>query len=64
MSWSGREGHIEYIDASAEPGTGYRYRVAVRHEELLIGDDPVEGLTTRYAFVPAGLVTRNLYANE
>ena len=64
MTWNGREGHIEYIDASAKPGTGYRYRVAVKHEELLIGDDPVEGLTTRYAFVPAGFSAGGIYANE
>ena len=52
MTWDGREGHIEYIDAAVKPGKGYRYRVTVKHEELLIGDEPVEGLTTRYAFVP------------
>lgn len=56
MTWNGREGHIEYIDAAVKPGKGYRYRVTVKHEELLIGDEPVEGLTTRYAFVPAGWV--------
>lgn len=64
MTWNGREGHIEYIDASAKPGTGYRYRVTVKHEELLIGDEPVEGLTTRYAFVPAGLCTSSSSINE
>lgn len=64
MTWNGREGHIEYIDASAKPGTGYRYRVTVKHEELLIGDEPVEGLTTRYAFVPAGLGTSSSSINE
>ncbi len=57
MTWNGREGHIEYIDAAVKPGKGYRYRVTVKHEELLIGDEPVEGPTTRYAFVPAGLGT-------
>jgi len=64
MTWNGREGHIEYIDASAKPGTGYRYRVTVKHEELLIGDEPVEGLTTRCAFVPAGLGTSSSSINE
>ena len=64
MTWNGREGHIEYIDVSAKPGTGYRYRVTVKHEELLIGDEPVEGLTTRYAFVPAGLGTSSSSINE
>lgn len=56
MTWNGREGHIEYIDAAVKPGKGYRYRVTVKHEELLIGDEPVEGLTTRYAFVRPGWV--------
>lgn len=64
MTWNGREGHIEYIDAAAKPGKGYRYRVTVKHEELLIGDEPVEGLTTRYAFVPAGLGTSSSSINE
>ena len=64
MTWNGREGHIEYIDAAVKPGKGYRYRVTVKHEELLIGDEPVEGLTTRYAFVPAGLGTSSSYINE
>ena len=64
MTWNGREGHIEYIDAAVNPGKGYRYRVTVKHEELLIGDEPVEGLTTRYAFVPAGLGTSSSYINE
>lgn len=64
MTWNGREGHIEYIDAAVKPGKGYRYRVTVKHEELLIGDEPVEGLTTRYAFVPAGLVTSSSSINE
>ncbi len=64
MTWNGREGHIEYIDAAVKPGKGYRYRVAVKHEELLIGDEPVEGLTTRYAFVPAGLGTSSSSINE
>lgn len=64
MTWNGREGHIEYIDAAVRPGKGYRYRVTVKHEELLIGDEPVEGLTTRYAFVPAGLGTSSSSINE
>ena len=64
MSWDGREGHIEYIDAAVKTGKGYRYRVTVKHEELLIGDEPVEGLTTRYAFVPAGLGTSSSSINE
>ena len=64
MTWDGREGHIEYIDAAVNPGKGYRYRVTVKHEELLIGDEPVEGLTTRYAFVPAGLGTSSSSINE
>lgn len=64
MTWNGREGHIEYIDAAVNPGKGYRYRVTVKHEELLIGDEPVEGLTTRYAFVPAGLGTSSSSINE
>ena len=64
MTWNGREGHIEYIDAVVKPGKGYRYRVTVKHEELLIGDEPVEGLTTRYAFVPAGLGTSSSSINE
>lgn len=64
MTWNGREGHIEYIDAAIKPGKGYRYRVTVKHEELLIGDEPVEGLTTRYAFVPAGLGTSSSSINE
>ena len=64
MTWNGREGHIEYIDAAVKPGNGYRYRVTVKHEELLIGDEPVEGLTTRYAFVPAGLGTSSSSINE
>ena len=64
MTWNGREGHIEYIDAAVKPGKGYRYRVTVKHEELLIGDEPVEGLTTRYAFVPAGLGTSSSSLNE
>lgn len=64
MTWNGREGHIEYIDAAVKPGKGYRYRVTVKHEELLIGDEPVEGLTTRYAFVPAGLSTSSSSINE
>ena len=64
MTWNGREGHIEYIDAAVKPGMGYRYRVTVKHEELLIGDEPVEGLTTRYAFVPAGLGTSSSSINE
>ncbi len=64
MTWNGREGHIEYIDAAVKPGKGYRYRVMVKHEELLIGDEPVEGLTTRYAFVPAGLGTSSSSINE
>lgn len=64
MTWNGREGHIEYIDAAVKLGKGYRYRVTVKHEELLIGDEPVEGLTTRYAFVPAGLGTSSSSINE
>ena len=64
MTWNGREGHIEYIDAAVKPGKGYRYRVTVKHEDLLIGDEPVEGLTTRYAFVPAGLGTSSSSINE
>lgn len=64
MTWNGREGYIEYIDAAVKPGKGYRYRVTVKHEELLIGDEPVEGLTTRYAFVPAGLGTSSSSINE
>ena len=64
MTWDGREGHIEYIDAAVKPGKGYRYRVTVKHEELLIGDEPVEGLTTRYTFVPAGLGTSSSSINE
>lgn len=64
MTWNGREGHIEYIDAAVKPGKGYRYRVTVKHEELLIGDEPVEGLTTRYAFVSAGLGTSSSSINE
>lgn len=64
MTWDGREGHIEYIDAAVKTGKGYRYRVTVKHEELLIGDEPVEGLTTRYAFVPAGLGTSSSSINE
>ena len=64
MTWNGREGHIEYIDAAVNPGKGYRYRVTVKHEELLIGDEPVEGLTTGYAFVPAGLGTSSSSINE
>ena len=64
MTWNGREGHIEYIDAAVKPGKGYRYRVTVKHEELLIGDEPVEGLTTRYACVPAGLGTNSSSINE
>ena len=64
MTWNGREGHIEYIDAAVKPVKGYRYRVTVKHEELLIGDEPVEGLTTRYAFVPAGLGTSSSSINE
>ena len=64
MTWNGREGHIEYIDAAVKSGKGYRYRVTVKHEELLIGDKPVEGLTTRYAFVPAGLGTSSSSINE
>ena len=64
MTWDGREGHIEYIDAAVKPGKGYRYRATVKHEELLIGDEPVEGLTTRYAFVPAGLGTSSSSINE
>lgn len=64
MTWNGREGHIEYIDAAVKPGKGYRYRVTVKHEELLIGDEPVEGLTTRYAFVPTGLGTSSSSINE
>ncbi len=64
MTWNGREGHIEYIDAAVKPGKGYRYRVTVKHEELLIGDEPVEGLTTRYSFVPAGLGTSSSSINE
>ena len=64
MTWNGREGHIEYIDAAVKPGKGYRYRVTVKHEELLIGDEPVEGRTTRYAFVPAGLGTSSSSINE
>ena len=64
MTWNGREGHIEYIDAAVKPEKGYRYRVTVKHEELLIGDEPVEGLTTRYAFVPAGLGTSSSSTNE
>lgn len=64
MTWNGREGHIEYIDAAVKPGKGYRYRVTVKHEELLIGDELVEGLTTRYAFVPAGLGTSSSSINE
>ena len=63
MTWNGREGHIEYIDAAVKPGKGYRYRVTVKHEELLIGNEPVEGLTTRYAFVPAGLGTSSSSIN-
>ena len=61
---SGREGHIEYIDAAAKAGKGYRYRVTVKHEKLRIGGAPVEGLATRYAFVPAGFSAGGLYANE
>lgn len=38
--------------------------MTVKHEELLIGDEPVEGLTTRYAFVPAGLGTSSSSINE
>ena len=64
MTWNGREGHIEYIDAAVKPGKGCRYRVTVKHEELLIGDEPVDGLTTRYAFVPAGLGTSSSSINE
>lgn len=64
MTWNGREGHIEYIDAAVNLGKGYRYRVTVKHEELLIGDEPVEGLTTRYAFVPAGFGTSSSSINE
>lgn len=64
MTWNGREGHIEYIDAAVKPGKGYRYRVTVKHVELLIGDEPVEGLTTRYAFVPAGFGTSSSSINE
>lgn len=64
MTWNGREGHIDYIDTAVRPGNGYRYRVTVKHEELLIGDEPVEGLTTRYAFVPAGLGTSSSSTNE
>lgn len=64
MTWNGREGHIEYIDAAVKPVKGYRYRVTVKHEELLIDDEPVEGLTTRYAFVPAGLGTSSSSINE
>jgi len=64
MTRNGREGHIEYIDAAVKPEKGYRYRVTVKHEELLIGDEPVEGLTTRYAFVPAGLGTSSSSINE
>lgn len=64
MTWNGREGHIEYIDAAVKPGKGYRYRVTVKHEEMLIDDEPVEGLTTRYAFVPAGLGTSSSPINE
>ena len=64
MTWNGREGHIEYIDAAVKPGKDYRYRVTVKHEELLIGDEPVEGPTTRYAFVPAGLGTSSSSINE
>lgn len=64
MTWNGREGHIEYIDAAVNPGKGYRYRVTVKHEELLIGDEPVEGLTTRYAFVSAGFGTSSSSINE
>ena len=64
MTWNGREGHIEHLDAAVKPGKGYRYRVTVKHEELLIGDEPVEGLTTRYAFVPAGLGTSSSSINE
>ena len=52
MTWNGREGHIEYIDAAVKPGKGYRYRVTVK------------GLTTRYAFVPAGLGTSSSSINE
>ena len=64
MTRNGREGHIEYIDAAVKPEKGYRYRVTVKHEELLIGDEPVEGLTTRYAFVPAGFGTSSSSINE
>ena len=64
MTWNGREGHIEYIDAAVKPGKGYRYRVTVKHEELLIGDEPVEGLTTRDAFVPAGFGPSSSSINE
>ena len=61
-TWSGREGHIQYTDTSAQGGSSYAYYVTVRHEEMKIGGKAVYGLPTRElsVAVPEKVISVNL----
>jgi len=52
-NWSGKEGHIEYVDNSAVEGKTYSYYVSVQHEELKIGEKTVYGLPAKEVFITA-----------
>ncbi len=53
QTWSGTEGHIEYIDSSVSSGKAYSYYVSVQHEEMEIGGNIVYGLPTREISISA-----------
>lgn len=61
-TWRGTEGHIEYTDSTAAPGSSYVYYVSVRHEEMEIGGNIVYGLPTREVSitVPDKVISVNL----
>lgn len=61
-TWSGAEGHIEYVDNTASAGKSYNYYVSVQHEEMKIGGNAVYGLPTRevYVAVPDRIISVNL----
>lgn len=62
-TWSGAEGHVEYVDNSAVRGNTYTYYVTVMHEKMEMNGEKVYGPQSREVMisVPDGVISVNLY---
>lgn len=62
-TWSGAEGHVEYVDNSAVRGNTYTYYVTVMHEKMEMNGEKVYGPQSREVVisVPDRVISVNLY---